>query len=120
VNLFLALKKSLQLLLGEGMENVWERHRKVSADLQCSLLDLGIKLFIMDESFRLPTVTAGMLPDPYRSEDLQRFLQSNFGILIAGGVGPLRERLFRIGHMGYSARSLLVNRVVAAITRFMK
>jgi alanine-glyoxylate transaminase/serine-glyoxylate transaminase/serine-pyruvate transaminase len=119
VNLFLALKKSMELLLGEGLENVWERHRMVSEELQKALLQLGIRLLVNEDKYRLSTVTAGILPEGYRSDDLQKFLKRNFRILIAGGVGPLQKRIFRVGHMGYSAQPWLVNRVLAAIERFL-
>jgi len=120
VNLFQALKKAMELLLREGIANVWERHRSISEELWSSLQHLGIQPFITKENHRLPTVTAALLPGKYRSEDLQEFLQTNFGILIAGGVGPLRKRIIRIGHMGYSAKSWFVNRVVAATAQFLQ
>jgi aspartate aminotransferase-like enzyme len=68
----------------------------------------------------MPTVTAGVLPDGLSSERLLAFLRENYGIIIAGGVGPLRNHLFRIGHMGYSAQDWLVNRVLAGIKDFLK
>ena len=95
------------------------RHRKVSEELQDALLELGIPLFISAKEHRSYTVTAALLPEGLQSEDLQRFLRESHGILIAGGVGPLRKRIFRIGHMGYSAQPWLVNRVIAAIARFL-
>jgi alanine-glyoxylate transaminase/serine-glyoxylate transaminase/serine-pyruvate transaminase len=120
VNLFLALKKAMELVLAEGLEKVWERHRKLSQELQDALLKLGIPLFIADKEHRSYTVTAALLPEGLQSEDLLRFLREEYGILIAGGVGPLRKRIFRIGHMGYSAQSWLVNRVIAGIARFLQ
>jgi aspartate aminotransferase-like enzyme len=120
VSLFLALKKAMELVLSEGLEQAWERHRKVSEELQEALLGLGIPLFITAKEHRCHTVTAALLPEDLHSEDLQRFLREEHGILIAGGVGPLRKRIFRIGHMGYSAQSWLVNRVIAAIARFLR
>jgi len=119
VNLFLALKKAMGLVLAEGLEQAWERHRKVSEELQEALQALGIPLFIKAKEHRSHTVTAALLPEGLQSEDLQRFLREKYGILIAGGVGPLRKRVFRIGHMGYSAQSWLVNRVIAGIARFL-
>jgi alanine-glyoxylate transaminase/serine-glyoxylate transaminase/serine-pyruvate transaminase len=120
VSLFLALKKAMELVLAEGLEQAWERHRKVSEELQEALQKLGIALFLAAKEHRSYTVTAALLPEGLQSDDLQRFLREQYGILIAGGVGPLRKRIFRVGHMGYSAQSWLVNRVIAAIGRFLR
>jgi alanine-glyoxylate transaminase/serine-glyoxylate transaminase/serine-pyruvate transaminase len=119
VHLFFALDKALELLLEEGLEARWRRHEEVRAALQQQLLALGIPLLIAREEDRLATVTAATLPAGSSSADLQRRLREAHGILIAGGVGPLRERIFRIGHMGYSCQHWLVNRVVAAIQDFL-
>jgi alanine-glyoxylate transaminase/serine-glyoxylate transaminase/serine-pyruvate transaminase len=120
VNLFLALKKAMELILAEGLERAWERHRLVSEELQDALQALGVPLFVGAREHRSHTVTAALLPEGLQSEDLQRFLREEYGILIAGGVGPLRKRIFRIGHLGYSAQSWLVNRVAAGVGRFLQ
>jgi aspartate aminotransferase-like enzyme len=78
-----------------------------------------VKLFIAQKEHRLPTVTAGILPKGLLSEKLLEHMKTNYGILIAGGVGPLRKSIFRVGHMGYSAQSWLVKRVAAGIAEFL-
>jgi len=119
VNLFMALKKAMELILAEGLERVWERHRKVSEELQERLQELGVKLFIASKEHRLPTVTAGILPEGLASEELLEHMKTNYGILIAGGVGPLRKSIFRVGHMGYSAQSWMVKRAASGIAEFL-
>lgn len=120
VHLLLALDKALELLLEEGLEARWRRHEEVRRSLQERLLGLGIPLLIGSEEHRLATATAATLPSGLSSPELLRYLKERHGILIAGGVGPLRERIFRIGHMGYSAQHWLVNRVVAGLQEFLQ
>ncbi len=120
VNLYLALKKSMELILAEGLEAVWERHRRVSEELQERLLQMQVKLLIERKEHRLPTVTAGILPEGLASAELLEHLREDYGILIAGGVGPLRKSIFRVGHMGYSAQSWLVKRVASGIAEFLR
>jgi alanine-glyoxylate transaminase/serine-glyoxylate transaminase/serine-pyruvate transaminase len=120
VHLLLCLDKALEIIQREGLEARWERHRRVSEELQGKLEQLGVGLFIGEKSSRLATVTAGVLPSGMESQDLQKHLRESFGILIAGGVGPLRKRIFRVGHMGYSAQIGLVNRVIAGIRDFVE
>jgi alanine-glyoxylate transaminase/serine-glyoxylate transaminase/serine-pyruvate transaminase len=119
VHLFFALDKALELLLEEGLEMRWRRHEEVRKALQEKLLAMDIPLLIDREEYRLATTTAATLPAGFSSADLQRHLREKHGILIAGGVGPLRERIFRIGHMGYSCQHWLVNRVAAAIQDYL-
>jgi alanine-glyoxylate transaminase/serine-glyoxylate transaminase/serine-pyruvate transaminase len=119
VHLFFAFDKALELLLEEGLETRWRRHEGVRKALQEKLLAMDIPLLIDREENRLATVTAATLPAGFSSADLIRHLREKHGILIAGGVGPLRERIFRIGHMGYSSQHWLVNRVAAAIQDYL-
>ena len=119
VHLLFAFDKALELVLAEGMEKRWDRHERVRRELQRQLLSLNIPLLIERESDRLATTTAATLPEELSSEALQEFLRENYGILIAGGVGPARNRIFRVGHMGYSAQSWMINRVAAGITDYV-
>lgn len=87
----------------------------------CTALEQeGISLFIKNKEFLLPTVTSAVLPGERTSEGLQTYLKEEYGILVAGGVGPLRKKVFRIGHMAYSAQEHLIKRVIAGIKAFMK
>ncbi len=120
VHLFYAMNKALELLVEEGLEKRWKRHQRITEQLCQNLEYLGISLFIQEEKHRLPTVTAGVLPEGFTSEGLQTFLREHYGIMVAGGVGPLRKSVFRIGHMGYSAQDWLVNRVVSGISDYLR
>ena len=79
----------------------------------------GISLFIKYKKDQLPTVTSAVLPGTMTSEHLQKFMKEEYGILIAGGVGPLRKQIFRVGHMAYSAQEYLVKRVISGIKDFL-
>lgn len=120
VHLLFAFNKALELALDEGLEKGWGRHEKVRRELQTRLLSINTPILIEEESDRLATTTAATLPEGLSSEALQDFLGENYGILIAGGVGPMRNRIFRVGHMGYSAQSWMVNRVAAGIRDYLE
>jgi alanine-glyoxylate transaminase / serine-glyoxylate transaminase / serine-pyruvate transaminase len=120
VHLFYALDKAFDLILNEGLEQRWTRHKKVAGMLYNYLEYAGISLLVKNKECLLPTVTSAVLPDTKTSEDLQKYLKEEYGIIIAGGVGPLRKRVFRVGHMAYSADENLINRVISGIESFMK
>jgi len=120
VNIFYAFRKALTIILNEGLENRWKRHITIAEYLHKKLEELGIELFIKDKNLRLSTVTAAMLPNGYLASDLIAFLKEKYGILIAGGVGDTNPRLFRIGHMDYSANKIFINRIIAGIKEFLQ
>ena len=120
VNIFYAFRKALKIILNEGLENRWKRHITIAEYLHKELEELGIELFIKNKKLRLSTVTAAMLPNGYLASDLIAFLKEKYGILIAGGVGDTNPRLFRIGHMDYSANKIFINRIIAGIKEFLQ
>ncbi len=120
VHLVFCLDKALEITLREGLEARWARHKRVSEELHGKLERVGVRMLIDRKEDRLATVTAGLLPAGRDSTDLQSYLRERFRILVAGGVGPLRKSIFRVGHMGYSAQSSLVNRVAAGVRAFLE
>jgi len=120
VNIFYAFRKALKIILNEGLENRWKRHITIAEYLHKELEELGIELFIKNKKLRLSTVTAAMLPNGYLVSDLIAFLKEKYGILIAGGVGDTNPRLFRIGHMDYSANKIFISRIIAGIKEFLQ
>jgi len=119
VHLFFALNKAFDIILEEGLKERWLRHKRIANYLRTALENMGISPFIREKQCVLPTVTSAVLPGKLTSEDLQKYLREKYGILISGGVGPLRKRVFRIGHMAYSAQEPLINRVLSGIENFI-
>ena len=119
VHLLFALRKALELIIEDGLPARWQLHQSTAEFVQTQLEQMGINNLIVDPQYRLPTVTAAILPDGLSSKQLQRYLKENHRILIAGGVGQLQDEIFRIGQMGYSAQPRLVGRVVSAVKDFL-
>ena len=119
VHLFFALGKALDIILEEGLEQRFARHKRIMQLFSASLEDMSISLFIKEKKYLLPTATAGVLPETKTSKELQDFLKDKYNILIAGGVGPTKKHFFRVGHMAYSANEYLLNRVILAIKEFI-
>jgi len=96
IQLILALRESLRMLLEEGMERVESRYRAVSEALSGALSLGGIRIFPENPSISL---TACLPPEGISADDIRKGLLS-FGIRVAGGQGPLKGKIFRISHMG--------------------
>lgn len=102
-----ALKLSAELLLAEGVENVYARHRDVAKFCRESVCALGLQLFPRDISSFSPTVTAIKVPDWISWPTLNHALCEQ-GVFVGGNYGILAGKVFRIGHMGTQANLELV------------
>ncbi len=93
-----ALRKSLQRLREEGIENVWARHATLAEAVRAAAKALGLKLLA---SAPANSVTAVFMPDGIDAEEVRAKLRKEFGIVVAGGQEQLKGRVIRIGHIGY-------------------
>jgi alanine-glyoxylate transaminase/serine-glyoxylate transaminase/serine-pyruvate transaminase len=99
VNLIWALNVSLGQILDEGMDARFARHRRLSAALKAAVTALGMEQVPVSADRAAATLTA-----PYYPEGVDRTVLGYIkeaGVILAGGLHPaIRERYFRIGHMG--------------------
>jgi aspartate aminotransferase-like enzyme len=100
VPVVIGLDVALGLLLDEGLETVFERHRRLGRACREGVKAMGLDLFSPDED-RSAVVTAIRAPEGIDSGELVLTLRDRFGITLAGGQGPLKGKIFRIGHIGY-------------------
>ncbi len=103
-----ALNAACGLVLDEGLDAVYARHARAAAHCRQRARALGLSLFPADEACS-PTVTALRVPDGLAWDELDRELRRH-GMAVAGSLGPLAGKVFRIGHMGSQARVSLVDR----------
>ena len=98
-----ALYEALRLLAAEGLEARWARHRRCAELLWEGLAALDLTLLI-PEPYRMVTVTTVRVPDGVNEAQVRARLREEFHIEIAGGLGVLKGKVWRIGLMGHSAR----------------
>ena len=99
VSMIRALKASLDLIKNEGLENVWRRHRALGEATRAAVEAAGLEL-LADPHHASDVVTAVKAPGGIDSTELVRRVVERHGILISGGQGQLKGKIFRIGHMG--------------------
>ncbi len=92
------LNKALDILLEEGMENVWRRVAAMAEATRKAGEAIGLKVFSRRPS---DSVTALCCPEGLAVADIRAGLKERFGIQSAGGQEHLKGKIFRIGHMGY-------------------
>jgi len=99
VSLLLALAASLQLIEGEGLPAVFARHRAMARAVRAAVEVAGLELFA-DPKHASDTVTAVRSPEGVDSVELVRTVWERHRVLISGGQGELKGKIFRIAHMG--------------------
>lgn len=92
------LCKALDMLVEEGMENVWKRVASMAAATRTAGAAIGLEVFSKRPS---DSVTAFSCPPGIKVSDIRAQLKERFGIQSAGGQDHLKGKIFRIGHMGY-------------------
>ncbi|KUO41701.1 MAG: hypothetical protein AVW06_00835 [Hadesarchaea archaeon DG-33-1] len=97
--LFFALDEALTMVQEEGMENRIERHRRCAQAFRDAMGELGLELFA-DERWRSNTVISVKNPLGIEDEKLRKLMRERYDVVIAGGIGKLNGKIFRIGSMG--------------------
>jgi (S)-ureidoglycine-glyoxylate aminotransferase len=98
-----ALREGLRVILEEGLEERFARHRLHEKALVAGIKAMGLSLF-GDEHSKVPTVTCVLIPPGIDGETVRSTLLEQFGIEIASSFGPMHGKIWRIGTMGYSCR----------------
>ncbi len=119
VPLLYALQEALRLVHEEGLSARVARHQHHAAALWAGLEALGLRLFV-PESLRASSLTTVHVPDRIDEARVRRRLLEEYGIEIAGGLGPLRGRIWRIGLMGYSSQIQHVILVLFALENILR
>ena len=99
ISVFFALDVTLDLMLNEGLNNIFARHARVAQIARNGVKSLGFSLF-PDEKYASNTVTAVNASDKIDVPKLIRMLKEEHKVVIAGGQDKLSGKIFRIGHLG--------------------
>jgi len=102
IPLVYATHEALRILLEEGLEKTFERHRRCSELLLEGIEPLGFKQFSEPE-VSLPMITTVTVPEIQDAGELRSRLRSEWNIEVDGGIGQTAGKILRIGLKGYSA-----------------
>jgi alanine-glyoxylate transaminase / serine-glyoxylate transaminase / serine-pyruvate transaminase len=99
-NLLQGLKAAIEMLTEEGLEAVFERHRRAAAATRAAVAHWGFELQSRDPAAHSPAITAVRVPDGVSADALRRAALDRCNMSLGNGLGPLADRVFRIGHLG--------------------
>jgi aspartate aminotransferase-like enzyme len=100
VSIFYALNVSLEMLIEEGVSNIFARHARIAQFTRDGVKSIGLPLFA-DEKYASNTITAVKAPDNLNVSKFLQILRDEHDVVLAGGQGSLSGKIFRIGHLGW-------------------
>ncbi len=118
VSLNYALREALRLIDEEGLENAFGRHADNAHLLYEGLAELDLVPYVAPE-LRLSSLTTVRAPEGVDEMEVRKRLMSDYNIEIAGGLGALKGKVWRIGLMGYSSRAENVVTLLGALQRIL-
>ncbi|MGV3485434.1 MAG: pyridoxal-phosphate-dependent aminotransferase family protein [Planctomycetaceae bacterium] len=119
VNMNFALHEALRLILEEGLEARFERHRQVHQQLKAGLLEQGFT-YASDPDHSLPMLNLVNIPEGVENEAaIRRRLLDDFDLEIGGGLGKLAGSCWRVGLMGHGAHEENVRVILDAFSQVL-
>jgi alanine-glyoxylate transaminase/serine-glyoxylate transaminase/serine-pyruvate transaminase len=101
-NLLYGLDESLDMLLGEGLDNVFARHDRWAAGVRAGVAAWGLPIQCADPARHSPVLTGVMMPAGVDADAVRRLIHERFDLSLGTGLGQVKGRMFRIGHLGDS------------------
>src|SRR5438270_206670 len=113
--LYYAMHQGLAIIEEEGLENRWNRHKRVGERLVSGLVDLGFEPLVRRPEDRIWHLTTVIPPKGVDEAQLRQKLIDNYDVEIASGLGQLAGKILRIGTMGPLATQDNVESLLGAI-----
>jgi len=99
-NLLYGLREALRMLNEEGLQNVFARHARLAEGARRAVAAWGLELCALCPEEYSNTVTTVMLPDGHDADALRRIILERFNMSLGTGLGRLKGKAFRLGHLG--------------------
>ena len=99
-NLLYGLAESLDMLLGEGLPQVFARHQRWAEGVRAAVRAWGLPIQCADERVHSPVLTGVITPQGVDADALRKLIHERFDLSLGAGLGKLKGRMFRIGHLG--------------------
>jgi alanine-glyoxylate transaminase/serine-glyoxylate transaminase/serine-pyruvate transaminase len=99
-NLLYGLNEALRMLNEEGLENVFARHRRLAEATRTAVRAWGLEILCRCKEEYSPVVTAVVMPEGHDADRFRKVTLERFNLSLGAGLGRLKGRVFRIGHLG--------------------
>ncbi len=100
-NLLYGLDAALQMLLAEGLAQVFHRHARHARATRAAVRAWGLEVLCADEREYSGSLTAVLMPEGHDADEVRKIILERFDMSLGAGLGKLTGRVFRIGHLGH-------------------
>jgi aspartate aminotransferase-like enzyme len=115
-----ALDAGLDLIMEEGIDQVYKRHARVAELVRSSCEEMGLKLFAKSREISAETVTSVWVPRGIDGQKLRARMIKDYGVMISRSWRRPTENVVLLGHMGYGAHRKRAKRAIAALDGTLK
>jgi alanine-glyoxylate transaminase/serine-glyoxylate transaminase/serine-pyruvate transaminase len=119
ISLIYGLREALRIVMEEGLEARWERHKQIRNGLIAGIEAMGLEPFVENPTERQMTVTAVRIPAGIEDAKVRLQLMDEFNIEIAGGIGATKGMIWRVGLMGHTANRANLLLFLAALEKVL-
>jgi alanine-glyoxylate transaminase / serine-glyoxylate transaminase / serine-pyruvate transaminase len=99
-NLLYGLREAIAMLLEEGLENVFGRHRRLAAATRAAVTHWGLEVLCQNPAEYSPVLTAVLMPPGHDADQFRKVVLERCNMSLGSGLGKVAGKVFRIGHLG--------------------
>ena len=99
-NLLYGLREAIAMLLEEGLENVFARHKRLAAAAREAVTHWGLEVLCQDPAEYSPVLTAVLMPPGHDADQFRKVVLEKCNMSLGSGLGKVAGKVFRIGHLG--------------------
>jgi alanine-glyoxylate transaminase / serine-glyoxylate transaminase / serine-pyruvate transaminase len=99
-NLLYGLAESLDMIEEEGLDNVFARHQRLAEACRRAVRAWGLEIQCADPAVYSPVLTGVMMPEGVDADAVRKLIYERFDMSLGTGLGKVKGRMFRIGHLG--------------------
>jgi alanine-glyoxylate transaminase/serine-glyoxylate transaminase/serine-pyruvate transaminase len=114
VGLMNGLKLSSEMILEEGLENVFARHHRIAEGVRRAVRAWGLNLCAAGPEVYSDTISAIRMPDGFNATEIVTHAASKYGVAFGVGLGEVAGKVFRIGHLGMLSDVLALSGLATA------
>ncbi len=118
-NLLYGLSEACDMLLGQGLSAVFARHQRWAAGAQRAVRAWGLEIQCADAQAYSPILTGVMMPEGVDADAVRQLIYERFDCSLGTGLGKIKGKMFRIGHLG-DCNDLTLIAAIAACEMGMK
>ncbi|MGG1945535.1 aminotransferase class V-fold PLP-dependent enzyme [Trinickia sp. NRRL B-1857] len=99
-NLLYGLAEAIEMILAEGLDNVFARHQRLAGACRAAVTAWGLEIQCADPAVYSPVLTGVVMPEGVDADAVRKLIYEHFDMSLGTGLGKLKGRMFRIGHLG--------------------